>query len=92
MPYNYDVIVIADRDFKGVELLEFINRTLNWTYYIRLVGNTKVIIDKDPDIGKLSHIELSKKYDYSINKLAELSAILLSTLQAIINNQVDNPS
>ena len=36
--------------------------------------------------------ELCKKYNYTPNKLAELSAIPPSTLRAMLINQVDNPS
>ena len=37
-------------------------------------------------------IELCDKYNYTPNKLAELSAIAPSTLRALLANQVDNPS
>ena len=37
-------------------------------------------------------IELCNKYNYSPNKLAEMSYIPPSTLRSLINNQVDNPS
>lgn len=37
-------------------------------------------------------IELCNMYNYSPNKLAELSAIPPSTLRALLANQVDNPS
>ena len=36
--------------------------------------------------------ELCNKYNYTPNKLAELSAIPPSTLRALLANQVDNPS
>lgn len=36
--------------------------------------------------------ELCTKYNYSPNKLAELSAIPPSTLRATLANRVDNPS
>mgnify|MGYP001851138598 CR=1 FL=1 len=37
-------------------------------------------------------IELCNKYDYSPNKLAEMSAIPLSTLRSLLSNSVENPS
>ena len=37
-------------------------------------------------------LELCDKYNYTPNKLAELSAIAPSTLRALLANQVDNPS
>ena len=37
-------------------------------------------------------LELCNKYNYTPNKLAELSAIPPSTLRALISNKVDNPS
>ena len=36
--------------------------------------------------------ELCDKYNYTPNKLAELSAIPPSTLRALLANNVDNPS
>lgn len=36
--------------------------------------------------------ELCNKYDYSPNKLAEMSAIPPSTLRATLANNVENPS
>ena len=36
--------------------------------------------------------DLCDKYDYTPNKLAELSAIAPSTLRAMLANKVDNPS
>lgn len=36
--------------------------------------------------------ELCNKYNYTPNKLAELSAIPPSTLRALLANNVDNPS
>lgn len=36
--------------------------------------------------------ELCNKYDYTPNRLAELSAIAPSTLRALLANKVDNPS
>lgn len=37
-------------------------------------------------------IELCNKYNYTPNRLAEMSYISPSTLRSIINNQVKNPS
>lgn len=37
-------------------------------------------------------IELCNKSGYTPNKLAEMSYVPPSTLRALINNQVDNPS
>ena len=37
-------------------------------------------------------LELCNKYNYTPNKLAELSAITRSTLRALLANNVDNPS
>ncbi len=37
-------------------------------------------------------LELCNKYDYTPNKLAELSAIPPSTLRALLANNVNNPS
>lgn len=37
-------------------------------------------------------LELCNKYNYTPNRLAELSAIPPSTLRAILTNKVDNPS
>ena len=37
-------------------------------------------------------LELCSKYNYTPNKLAELSAIAPSTLRALLANNVDNPS
>ena len=37
-------------------------------------------------------LELCKKYNYTPNKLAELSAVPPSTFRALVNNIVDNPS
>jgi len=37
-------------------------------------------------------IELCDKYNYTPNKLAELSAIAPSTLRALLANKVENPS
>lgn len=37
-------------------------------------------------------LELCDKYDYTPNKLAELSAIPPSTLRALLANNVNNPS
>lgn len=36
--------------------------------------------------------ELCNKYNYTPNRLAELSAIAPSTLRALLANKVDNPS
>jgi len=36
--------------------------------------------------------ELCNKYNYTPNKLAEMSAIPPSTLRALLSNKVDNPS
>lgn len=36
--------------------------------------------------------ELCDKYNYTPNKLAELSAVPPSTLRALLANKVDNPS
>ncbi len=40
----------------------------------------------------LKILELCNKYNYTPNKLAELSAIAPSTLRALLANNVDNPS
>lgn len=37
-------------------------------------------------------LELCKQYNYTPNKLAEMSAIPPSTLRALLANKVDNPS
>ena len=37
-------------------------------------------------------IELCNKYNYSPNKLAEMSAIPPSTLRSLLSNSVENPS
>ena len=37
-------------------------------------------------------LELCDKYNYTPNKLAELSAIAPSTLRALLANKVENPS
>lgn len=37
-------------------------------------------------------LELCDKYNYTPNKLAEISAIAPSTLRALLANKVDNPS
>ena len=37
-------------------------------------------------------IELCNKYNYTPNKLAEMSAVPPSTLRALLANNVDNPS
>lgn len=37
-------------------------------------------------------IELCNKYDYTPNRLAEMSAIPPSTLRALLSDKVDNPS
>ena len=37
-------------------------------------------------------LELCNKYDYTPNKLAELSAIPTSTLRSLLANNVNNPS
>lgn len=37
-------------------------------------------------------LDLCKQYNYSPNKLAEMSAIPPSTLRAMLSNSVDNPS
>ena len=37
-------------------------------------------------------LELCNKYNYTPNKLAELSAIAPSTLRALLANNLDNPS
>lgn len=37
-------------------------------------------------------LELCDQYDYTPNKLAEMSAIAPSTLRALISNKVNNPS
>lgn len=37
-------------------------------------------------------LELCDKYDYTPNKLAEMSAIAPSTLRALLSNKVNNPS
>lgn len=37
-------------------------------------------------------LELCNKYNYTPNKLVELSAIAPSTLRALLANNVDNPS
>lgn len=37
-------------------------------------------------------IELCNKYNYTPNKLAEMSAIPPSTLRALLANNVENPS
>ncbi len=37
-------------------------------------------------------LELCNKYNYTPNKLAELSTIAPSTLRALLANNVDNPS
>lgn len=39
----------------------------------------------------LRMLELCNKYNYNPNKLAELSAIVLSALRALLANNVDNP-
>ena len=37
-------------------------------------------------------LDLCNKYNYSVNKLAEMSYVPPSTLRAMLANQVDNPS
>lgn len=37
-------------------------------------------------------LELCDKYNYTPNKLAEMSAIAPSTLRALLSNKVSNPS
>mgnify|MGYP005749908529 CR=1 FL=1 len=37
-------------------------------------------------------LELCNKYNYTPNKLAELSAIAPTTLRSLLANKVDNPS
>ena len=37
-------------------------------------------------------LELCNQYNYTPNKLAELSAVAPSTLRALLANKVDNPS
>ncbi|TYQ17890.1 UNVERIFIED_CONTAM: hypothetical protein Cloal_0275 [Acetivibrio alkalicellulosi] len=42
--YNFDVLVIADRGFKSVDLFEFISNDLRWKYCIRCTKDVGVEI------------------------------------------------
>lgn len=62
-------------------------------YILRLVKllkfNFKILFK---EAITLRILELCNKYNYTPNKLAELSAIAPSTLRALLANNVDNPS
>jgi mRNA-degrading endonuclease RelE of RelBE toxin-antitoxin system len=57
-PYNFEVIVLADRGFRSVELFKFIHEELKWKYAIRCIATTNVTIPNKPKIKKLSAIKI----------------------------------
>ena len=59
-PYNYDVILLGDRDFKSVDLFKFIEK-LQWKYCIRCTKNLLVEIERKKKIKYLSDIKPHKK-------------------------------
>lgn len=71
LPYNYEVIILAYRGFKSIDLFEFIDKTLKWKYCIRCTKDIKIFIDDKSKIKKLEDILTLKnnraKYFYDIN-------------------------
>lgn len=46
-PYNFEVIILADRGFRSVELFKFIDEKLKWKYAIRCISTTNVRIENN---------------------------------------------
>lgn len=68
-PYNYKVIILADRGFKSVDLFKFIDEDLNWEYCIRCTKDLGISIDGRDKIKKLEDISPLKgkaKHFYNI--------------------------
>ncbi|TYQ18134.1 UNVERIFIED_CONTAM: DDE family transposase [Acetivibrio alkalicellulosi] len=55
--YNFDVLVLADRGFKSVDLFEFISNDLRWKYCIRCTKDVGVEIPNEKKIEKLQNIK-----------------------------------
>lgn len=54
--YRFDVLVLADRGFKSVDLFEFISKNLGWRYCIRCTKDIGVKISGKKQIEKLQDI------------------------------------
>lgn len=68
-PYNFDVILLADRGFRSVELFEFIDQELKWKYAIRCISTTNVRIPNKLEIKKLSDIKIKANKRKSFEKV-----------------------
>lgn len=55
-PYNFDVIILADRGFRSVDLFEFIDKTLKFKYCIRCTKDLEISIGDDSKIKKSEDI------------------------------------
>ena len=60
-PYNFEVIILADRGFKSIDLFEFIYKTLGFKYCIRCTKDLGIIIPDKPNIKKLEDIDPLKR-------------------------------
>ncbi|WP_315079397.1 hypothetical protein [uncultured Clostridium sp.] len=68
--YEFDVTILADRGFKGIDLFKFIDEILKWKYCIRCTKDLGIFIDSKNKIKKLEDITPNKwstKYFYNIS-------------------------
>ncbi|MCS6130346.1 transposase [Clostridium botulinum] len=73
-PYGFDVIILADRGFKSVDLFKFIDEVLQWKYCIRCTKDLGISIDGKSKIRKLDDITSTKwstKHFYNIKLTAQ---------------------
>ena len=68
-PYNFEVIVLADRGFRSVELFKFIDEELKWNYAIRCILTSNVKIENKPKVKKLSDIKIRRNKKKSFEKV-----------------------
>lgn len=68
-PYKYDVIVLADRGFKSIDLFEFIDKKLGWKYCIRCTNDILVEISGNEKVKKLKDISPRKRRTKHLNNV-----------------------
>ncbi|WP_425447384.1 IS4 family transposase [Dethiothermospora halolimnae] len=77
--YDYEVIVLADRGFKSIDLFKYIDEVLKFKYCIRCTKDLGIEIDGKSKIKKLQDINTLK------NKTKHLTGIKLTAQKYLCN-------
>lgn len=56
-PYGFEVVLLADRGFRSVDLFKFIDEKLGWKYCIRCNKDTHISIEGNRKVKKLEDIQ-----------------------------------